>query len=110
MQVKTITKEEKEIVSKNYESYADLEKDDLYLWRNLSQNNVYVSFIEWDECDSQNKFVHAILLTHFKEDLYFFAEYHFNEVGNTNECKLNIHEFENYQEALDFCKLLKEGV
>jgi hypothetical protein len=111
MQVKIITKEEKEIVSKNYESYNDFEKDAIDLFDNLNPyQNVFVSFIQWDECDSQINLVHAILVTHFVIDLHFFAEYQFNEVGNTNECKLNIHEFENHQEAFDFCKLLKEGV
>jgi hypothetical protein len=112
MKVKVSSKKTTEIiVSENYKNYQEFDNDSMHLlYDNLSDESVFVSFIEWNECTSQINLVHSILVTHFVVDIEYFAETQFNELGDSEECSFNVYEFESYQDAFDFCKLLKEGV
>lgn len=93
----------------NIENKKEAE-DLIYHWlKNKNYNkNVYVCFLSFKNVnyrDEQN----TILISHCKDDIYVWVDYQL-DFDNWNDLNLNIFEYGSYQDALEYCKDLKEAV
>lgn len=88
--------------------YVNEAQDLFYHWLETkkSTTSVYVCFESWDNGD----YISYLFITDNWDDLTYFCEYKLGYNSDYTEIDFSVFEFENYEDALEYCRDLKEGM
>jgi len=71
-------------------------------------NSVFVCFVSWNKNILYDDNIYDIFVSKMIESVWDYAHLEIKRISKEIDCKLQIHQFESFQDAFDFCKLLKE--